>query len=140
MVPSNFHYQYRKNEISTSNQGKLIIMMYEGAIKFSSMALNSMNSNDIAKKSLYIRKTHDIINELSLALDRDKGGDVANKLESLYQFIIRQLTLANIKSDKKALESVIRVLTPLLEAWQQLLSQEEDQGEAKPIRSITSKC
>jgi flagellar secretion chaperone FliS len=138
MVPANFHSQYRNNEISTSSQGKLIIMMYEGAVKFTRMAINSIEKNDIPKKGLYIRKTHDIINELSLALDREKGGEVAERLESLYDFIIRQLTLANIKSDVKCLESVIRILTPLLEAWQQLLIDSEPKYVA--AKSITAHC
>jgi len=138
MVPANFHTQYRHNEISTSSQGKLIIMMYEGAIKFTRMAINSIEKNDVSKKSLYIRKTHDIINELSLALDREKGGDVADKLESLYDFIIRQLTLANIKSDVKCLETIIRILVPLLEAWQQLLIDSEP--TSIPVKSITAHC
>ena len=92
----------------------------------------------MSKKSLYIRKTHDIINELSLALDREKGGDVADKLESLYDFIIRQLTLANIKSDVKCLETIIRILVPLLEAWQQLLIDSEP--TSIPVKSITAHC
>jgi flagellar secretion chaperone FliS len=113
-------------------------MMYEGAVKFTRMAINSIEKNDIPKKGLYIRKTHDIINELSLALDREKGGEVAERLESLYDFIIRQLTLANIKSDVKCLESVIRILTPLLEAWQQLLIDSEPKYVA--AKSITAHC
>ena len=142
MVPSRYHNQYRKNEVSTSSQGRLILMMYEGAIKFATMALQSIEKGDIAGQGKYINKTHDIINELSLALDLKKGGEVAQSLESLYQFMLSQLTLANIKSDRKVLEIVIKILTPLSEAWEQLFhaSTNTGQGEHKPPKNIALKC
>ncbi|MBT5868776.1 MAG: flagellar export chaperone FliS [Nitrospinaceae bacterium] len=142
MGPSRYHNQYRKNEISTSSQGRLILMMYEGAIKFTTMALQSIEKGDIAGQGKYINKTHDIINELSLALDLKKGGEVAGRLESLYQFILSQLTLANIKSDQKALKTVINILGPLSEAWEQLYnaSTNTGQGDHQPPKNIASKC
>ena len=142
MVPSRYHDQYRKNQISTSSQGRLILMMYEGAIKFTSLAVDSMAKGDVANQGKYIQKAHDIVNELSLALDFKKGGDVAPRLESLYQFALSQLTLANIKSDKKPLQAVLNILTPLLEAWTQLCeaSTNTGQDEAAQPKNITSKC
>ena len=142
MVPSRYHDQYRKNQISTSSQGRLILMMYEGAIKFTSLAVDSMAKGDVANQGKYIQKAHDIVNELSLALDFKKGGDVAPRLESLYQFALSQLTLANIKSEKKPLQAVLNILTPLLEAWTQLYdaSTNTGQDEAAQPKNITSKC
>ena len=142
MVPSRYHDQYRKNQISTSSQGRLILMMYEGAIKFTSLAVESMAKGDVANQGKFIQKAHDIVNELSLALDFKKGGDVVPRLESLYQFALSQLTLANIKSDKKPLQAVLNILTPLLEAWTQLYdaSTNTGQDEAAQPKNITSKC
>ena len=138
MVSSRFHNEYRHNEIATSSQGKLIIMMYEGAVKFVNLAIEGVDNKDLSKKGIYINKTHDIINELSLALDMKGGGEVAQKLEALYQFVLHQLTLANIKSDRKPLESILKVLIPLLEAWTELLTKNKNndsnstqQGHAK---------
>ena len=148
MVPNRFSNEYRHNEVATSSQGKLIIMMYEGALKFVTLAIEGIDSKDLSKKGTYINKTHDIINELSCALDMKKGGDVAQKLESLYQFILHQLTLANIKSDRKALESIVNVLTPLMEAWKELLAKNNNDqvnnGHKNPSththKKITSRC
>ena len=126
MVPSRFRNEYRHNEIATSSQGKLIIMMYEGAVKFVNLAIEGVDNKDLSKKGMYINKAHDIINELSLALDMEKGGEVSQKLETLYQFVLHQLTLANIKSDRKALESILNVLNPLLEAWTELLAKSKN--------------
>ena len=132
MVSSRYHNEYKYNQISTSSQGKLILMMYEGAVKFTMMALISMVEGDIAGKATYIRKTHDIVNELSVSLDLKKGGEVTARLETLYQFILRQLTLANIKPDREALESILKVLEPLLEAWSQLFDNTVPVGQEKP--------
>ena len=142
MGPSQYHNQYRKNAISTSSQGRLIIMMYEGAIKFATMAIKSIDEGDIAGQGKYISKTHDIISELSLALDIEKGGEVALRLESLYQYTLSQLTIANIKSDRKALENIIKILSPLNNAWEQLFhaSTKTEEGVQESPRKITSKC
>ena len=148
MVPSRFRKEYSHNEIATSSQGRLIIMMYEGAVKFVNLAIEGVDNKDLSKKGIYINKAHDIINELSLALDMKKGGEVAQKLEALYQFILHQLTLANIKSDRKALESILNVLTPLLQAWTELFAKSKNndtdnahQDPAKtPPKNITSQC
>ncbi len=148
MVPSRFRKEYRHNEIATSSQGRLIIMMYEGAVKFVSLAIEGVDNKDLSKKGIYINKAHDIINELSLALDMKKGGEIAQKLESLYQFILHQLTLANIKSDRKALESILNVLTPLLEAWTKLLTKSNNNNtnntpqnlNKTPPKNIASQC
>ena len=77
-----------------------------------------------------------------------KGGDVAQKLESLYQYILHQLTLANIKSDRKTLESIVNVITPLMEAWEELLAKANNNGASndhpnlatRPHKKITSRC
>ena len=148
MVTHRFHNEYRQNEVATSSQGKLIVMMYEGALKFVALAIEGIDNQDLSKKGLYINKTHDIINELSCALDMKKGGDVAQKLESLYQYILHQLTLAKIKSDRKTLESIVNVITPLMEAWKELLAKTNNNGAGNdhpklathPHKKITSRC
>jgi len=148
MFPHRLHNEYRHNEVATSSQGKLIIMMYEGALKFTTLALEGIDTKDLVKKGIYINKTHDIINELSCALDMEKGGEVAQKLEALYQFILHQLTLANIKSDPKALKSIVKVLTPLMEAWKELLDNKvnnqtdnvQKNGATRSHKNITSRC
>ncbi|QPJ63058.1 MAG: flagellar export chaperone FliS [Candidatus Nitronauta litoralis] len=132
MGPSNFHKEYQKNAVATSNQGKLILMMYDGAIKFTRMALDSMDRNDLAGKGNNIRKTQDIINELSLALNMDKGGEISVKLESLYRYTINQLTLANVKADRDALQTVLKILVPLREAWNQIFTSPPEKETSGP--------
>ena len=143
MTPNKLFKNYEHTGISTSNQGKLILLMYEGAAKFTKMAMTCMNNGDIAGKGTYISKAHDIINELSVSLDMKKGEEVSSRLESLYQFMLGQLTLANIKSERKALESVLRVLLPLQDAWEQLYRPKVGNPvpvDNVPSKGISSKC
>ena len=138
------HYrQYQHDDISTSNQGQLILMMYEGAVKNAFIAIDCIDNGDLAGKGKHIRKIHDIINELSLSLDMDKGGDISKRLERLYQFILSQLTLANIKSDPKALKNVLGVLKILLEAWSEVVEMqkvEKTPSPEKTAKTITAHC
>lgn len=135
---------YQINDVATSTQVRLILMMYDGAIRFINMAMEAMDRNDIARKGKYIQKSRDVINELMVALDTDRGGEVTRNLERLYQFALRQLTLANIKNDREALGSVLRVLTPLREGWEQAFpttdNQAENSGDAPPPTRFAARC
>ncbi len=109
--------EYSTNQITTASQANLIVLMYEGAIRHTRQALESIEGKDAAGMAGSIQRARDILNELSIALDVQQGKDAARRLESIYQFAMSQLTLANIKAEGAPLEAVIRVLTPLLDAW-----------------------
>ncbi len=144
MDASQRYSEYHNNSISTSSQGRLVMMMYEGAIRFVTMAMTCMDQKDVSGQGSNIQKTYDIVNELSLALNMDEGGEVSRKLDNLYQFILKQLTLANIKSDKKALESVLKILSTLKEGWDQVFhgenSAEPPALNETPPKKFAAKC
>ena len=142
MDASQRYSEYHNNSISTSSQGRLVMMMYEGAIRFVTMAMTCMDQKDAPGQGKNIQKTYDIVNELSLALNMDAGGEVARKLDNLYQFILKQLTQANIQSDKKALESVLKILSTLKEGWDQVFHGENsaEVPALKEAQKFTAKC
>ena len=120
MSPQTGLNSYHANGISTSSQGQLILMMYDGALQAVNQSMQCMDQKDVAGQSKHILKAQDIINELSLALDMKQGGEVAKTLEQLYQFVLNQLIQANITSDKMYLESIVKVLSPLRDAWSRI--------------------
>ena len=73
----------------------------------------------------------DIIIELNSSLDFEVGGDVANELSSLYDYMLHSSTQANIKIDKEPLKGVLDVLTTLYEGWQQAIKQLRAEQKAK---------
>lgn len=131
MTPQTGLHSYHADGISTSSQSQLILMMYDGALQAVNQSIQCMDQKDVAGQSKYILKAQDIINELSLALDIKQGGEVTKTLEQLYQFVLNQLIQANITSDKMYLESVIKILSPLRDAWSRI-SESSDAASELP--------
>ena len=144
MSPQTGLHSYQVNGISTSSQSQLIIMLYDGALQAVNQSIQCMDRKDVAGQSRYILKAQDIINELSLALDMKQGGEVAKTLEQLYQFVLNQLIQANITSDKMYLESVIKVLSPLRDAWSRIAEattgDETTEESQPPATRFAAKC
>jgi flagellar protein FliS len=144
MAPHTGLQSYHANDISTASQGQLILMMYDGALQAVNQSIQCMEQKDVAGQSRFILKSQDIINELSLALDMKQGGEVSKTLEQLYQFVLNQLIQANITSDKMYLESVIKVLTPLQDAWKKIAEASNDEPEipepSPPVTRFAAKC
>lgn len=108
---------YQSNQILTAKKSKLILMMYDGAIRFARESINKIRSKDIAGRGTYIRKTQDIILELMNSLDMENGGEIAGNLSRLYLFMNRNLIMANMQGDEKYIEDIIKILTELRDAW-----------------------
>ena len=110
---------YRETQIKTANQEKLIIMLYDGAIRQINLAIEAMREGhpryDVMNSSII--KAQDIISELMVSLDFEKGGDIARNLFSLYIFMNRQLLDANVNKLITPLKDVKEMLTELREAW-----------------------
>ncbi len=116
---------YKNNHILDANQGKLILMMYDGAIQFITQAKNKLKSNDLGGMGLYLGKAESIISELLNCLNKKDGGDISNSLERLYKFIIKELLLTQINKDPVILDRIISILSTLRESWQKIFNQEE---------------
>jgi flagellar protein FliS len=110
---------YNQNNINIESPEKLITMLYEGALKFTSFAKKSIEKNDIEKKVYWINRTVDIFAELLTSLDVKKGGEVAIYLNGLYSYQIQLLGQANVNNSTKELDTVINVLKGLVEAWRE---------------------
>ena len=100
---------------------QLIIMLYEGAELAVRMAIKHMNEGDLARKSAAITKASTIILEgLSAALDARQGGDLANQLAALYDYMNKRLMLAHLNNQTAPLEEVLGLLRELHGAWKQI--------------------
>ena len=108
---------YKEHNVTSQSPGQLIIMLYDGAIKFLHQAIGKIEAGDAGEKAKLIEKAINIIEELNVSLDLDQGGEVANNLRSLYNFMVRQLTTANLKQDTQMIREVITLLSELNESW-----------------------
>jgi flagellar secretion chaperone FliS len=109
--------QYRANAVTTQTPGKLIVMLYEGAIRFLQEALAAMDAGQFAEKGRCLAKAKDILHELNLSLDVEAGGEIANNLRRLYLFMIRNLTEAHAHNDDAKIQEVLELLRDLNEGW-----------------------
>ena len=109
--------QYQNTQVSTSNPEKILLMLYDGAVKFTRIAIDRLAKGDIAAKGLYISKAQAIVVELMNTLDHDAGGAMASRLEQLYIDIINEYIDANINSSAQPLENALEILTTLRDTW-----------------------
>ena len=116
---------YKETNVKTASQGRLIVLLYEEAVRQLTLAssLFSEDSNlpvqNIERFGKSILKSQEIITELQVSLDMEKGGEIAKNLMALYIFFNRQLTDANIKKDKAIVESILKMMSELCESWRQ---------------------
>jgi len=102
---------------------RLIAMLLEGALEKISSAKGYMQRNEIANKGNYISWAISIIEGLRLSLDNEKGGELAENLDSLYEYMERRLVEANAKNDSQMLDEVTELLTTIKSAWTQIPSE-----------------
>lgn len=110
---------YRQTRVKTASQGRLIVMLYEEAVKQLDIALDEMNKprKKLDKVHNSIVKTQDIITELMASLDFEKGGDIAQNLYNLYMFFNQQLLDANMNKESSALKDIRDMMAELRDAW-----------------------
>lgn len=109
--------QYKSNQIQTASPEQILIMLYDGAIRFTRQAMQAMDTGDKKVQSEKISRTMAIICEFANTLDHEIGGEIAADLDALYSFMNRELSRANLKTDRKALEVVEELLVGLRETW-----------------------
>ena len=103
MPQPNVYGQYRQVQVSTASPGKLILMLYQGAIKALKKANELIDRKEYGEKGDQLIKAQDIIMELNLALDL-KTGEIAESLHQLYMYAYRKLVVANLEVDKDAIQ------------------------------------
>jgi len=101
---------YRETSVTTQSKGRLIVLLYDGAIKFMKLAVKEMEEKNYEAKGKHIIRTQDIINELNAVLDMEAGGEVAMNLRRLYLYMGRRLSEANVKNDPNIIQEVITCL------------------------------
>jgi flagellar protein FliS len=108
---------YQENTVTTQSKGRLIVMLYDGAIKFMKLAIKELEANNYEAKGIYISKAQDIINELNAVLDIETGGEIASNLRKLYCFMSNRLSQANAKCDLQMIRDVIKMMEELNQGW-----------------------
>lgn len=115
------HKQYKSVHISSVDRGRLLLMMYDGAIKFLMHAKAGLEAKDIVKFSRFLSKSQAIIAELINTLDFEKGGEIARDLDRLYDFMLFYLTEANIQKNPAKVQKVIELVQTIAGAYREII-------------------
>jgi flagellar protein FliS len=110
---------YQKMEVTkaTHDPNQIILMLYDGALRFIKTAALAIEQGNVEKRGIYIGKTIDIIAELNSCLDRGLDDDLVPFLEGMYRHIMQQLLQANLKQDRQALAHVFKLVCELRRNW-----------------------
>lgn len=125
--------QYQQNNMLTASPERILILLYDGAIRFTRQALDAIESGDHKIRQESISRSMAIITTFSNTLDREIGGEIADNLDALYHFMIRELTMANLQNDAEKLRVVEGLLSDLRETWVQAI--EIDQANKKEVQA-----
>ncbi|HEB31566.1 MAG TPA: flagellar export chaperone FliS [Spirochaetes bacterium] len=123
---------YRETQIKTASRGKLIVLLYDGLVKFLDIALENMPKKKYDIVNINIIKAQDIVAELIMALNME-AGEVSGKLLSIYTFFNTKLIEANVQKDPKAIKFVRDMMCELRDAWGEIAkkSPNPDMNEMK---------
>lgn len=122
--------QYQQTQVQTASPEKLLIMLYDGAIQFLNKARMAMQNKDIEGTHNNILGAQRIISEFMNTLDLKLGGEVAQNLYNLYEYLHYRLVQANIKKDIEMVDEVLVHLKDLKQTWEQAIiiaAREKDQ-------------
>lgn len=129
---ANPYSNYQKTQVTTASQEKILLMLYEGAIRFVKHAQKSLSENDIPTKGHYVSKATAILSELMATLDFKVGGQLATDLENLYVFMIDKLIEGNINNDSECFKVVEDLLKTLYTAWKDVIENPRPDGVPSP--------
>ncbi len=109
--------EYLKTKIQTASKEQLVLMLMDGAIRFSEHGRKAIEEKDFESKQKNLVRAQDIVIELVNGLDHEKGGDIATNLARLYTYAIKRLVDANMKNDPEGIDEVQHIFRNLREAW-----------------------
>jgi flagellar protein FliS len=109
--------KYLETSIQTATPAQLLLMLYDGAIRFCRQAINEINAGQLENANLYLQKTQNIIDEFIITLDRKSP--LSESLLMLYEYFKVRLTEANMKKSPEPAEEILGYLVELKENWAQ---------------------
>ena len=111
---------YKQNDIDTSSPLRLVVLLYDGAIRFFQLSEKAYSEGDTEKARMYILRAEKVILELLGSLNFEAGGEIAENLADLYRFIIGHYAEINESNYQEIIGANCKILTGLREAWSQL--------------------
>lgn len=129
---------YKRASVNTASPADLVVLLYEGAVKKLSSASSKFSVDGkipvskIESFSADVLRAQEIITELQVSLDMERGGELSRSLMSLYIYFNEQLREANISKSKEKIDSVLNFMKQLSDSWRQAAA---STSAATPVRA-----
>ena len=123
-------HEYRKNAVNGASPLQLVIMLYDGALRFIESGKHSMAHQDFVRQNDQLQRAQNIILELMSCLDMQQGGDVAKNLLAIYTYVLEELVRGNCEDKPERLDRCMKILRDLRESWVAIDGQGRSAGEA----------
>lgn len=134
---NNGHLRYLETAVETAHPARLVVMLYDGAIRFLNEAEDAMNKADYDRQNHFIIKAQRIVAELMSSLDMQKGAHIAENLLNIYAYIYNQLIEANIRDQVEVIGQVRYLLQELREAWDEVAYQAETEVPVQETAKVS---
>ena len=122
--------QYKKTAVNTASKEQILLMLYDGAIKFLHKAKLALETKDIEQIHINLTKAERIITEFQSTLDMENGGRFAEELYARYEYLNNRLFLANIKKRTDYVDEVLKHLTELRDTWREAIMKFKAEGHS----------
>nr|WP_312214313.1 flagellar export chaperone FliS [Clostridioides sp.] len=116
MNQSNPYNTYKQNEVNTATRNKLLLMLLDGAVKYTKIARLAILDKNITKAHLELVRVQNIFIELMSTLDTSMGG-WTKEIYDVYEFIRQELMEANIKKDAEILDKLLPLIEQIRDLW-----------------------
>lgn len=116
---SSAHNAYKQNSVTTASPGELTLMLYNGCLKFLTIAKKAMLDKNIEAKNTNLQKAQAIITELMITLDMNVP--ISKEIQPLYDYMNRRLLEANIKNDPAIIDEVAGLVTEFRDTWKEVI-------------------
>lgn len=113
---------YRESSVLTAPPERLVLMLYDGARRFLTQAAAAIREGEMSVASERLHRAEAIVDELTVTLDHDAGGEIAERLAAIYAFCRRHLMEARLERNAEKVDQVIGLLGELRSAWAQISS------------------
>jgi flagellar protein FliS len=124
---------YKETSVATASPTRLVVMLYEGAIRLLTRAAKDIRNRDLVSKAASVNRALAIIQHLRLTLDMEKGEHIARELDRLYAYAVSKILEGSTQLDAPAIEEAIKVLSNLLPAWEEIARKDQEKVTATAL-------
>lgn len=133
--------QYQEVHVSTASPMELVMMLYDEAIRSLDKAEEAFGIQDpsrFEKIGNHLLHAQDVITELAISLDMEKGGEISQYLQRLYDFMVHHLSQADVRKEVKGIREVRKMLADLRDAWGEVAKKEVVSGEQQRVSATST--